>query len=119
MDIIIQTKPIARKQYKCDWCGLTIEKGEKHESQILKDETIYNWRNHLRCAEIARKLDMFDFCDNEGLTKDAFQNIITDKYCSIANISIANFDDYCDLPDFKIQLDAVCAKYLTTKTKKK
>lgn len=108
MDIISQTKPKARKEYKCDWCGLIVKKGEKHESSVLKSEgEIYNWRNHLRCAEIARKLDMFDYCDDEGLSKDAFQETISDEYASLKNI-----DDYGDLPDFKIQLDTVCAEYL-------
>ena len=106
MDIISSTKPKARKEHKCGWCGLTIGKGEKHESSVLKSEgEIYSWRNHFRCAEIAHKLDMFNWCD-EGLSLDAFHESISDEYASIKNIGFE------DLPSFKIQLDAVCAEYL-------
>ncbi|MCP4764394.1 MAG: hypothetical protein GY870_21650 [archaeon] len=107
MEIISTTKLKARKKYKCDWCGLKIKKGEKHQSQALKDNgEIYNWRNHIRCAEIAKKLEMFDYCDGEGLTKDAFQNTISDEYAEIKNV------EFEDLPAFKIQLDVVCEEYL-------
>ena len=106
MDTISISKPKARKEYQCDWCGLTIKKGEKHESQVLKDEVIYNWRNHIRCAKIAQKLKMFDYCDDEGLSKDAFQDTISDEYTSIKNV------EFEDLPSFDVQLDVVCSKYI-------
>jgi len=105
MDTISSTEPKARKNHKCDWCGLTIKKGEKYQLQILKTETIYNWRNHIRCADIAHKLDMFDYCD-DGLSGDSFQETISDEYISIKNI------DFEDLPSFEVQLNAVCSEYL-------
>lgn len=105
METISSTEPKAQKIYKCDWCGLDIRKGEKHQSTVIKHETIYNWRNHIRCSEIACKLDMFDYCE-DGLSKEAFQETISDEYASIKAI------DFEDLPSFGVQLNAVCAEYL-------
>lgn len=65
------TTPIARKQYRCIWCGQWIEKGEKHvvfrnifEGRINAD------RYHNECHD-AMLTDDFD--QDEGFTPHSYK----------------------------------------------
>lgn len=62
----------ARKPHRCDYCGETIEKGERYQIATLKfDGELYNWRNHERCGRIAAEI--WDFIDpDEGMSEDDF-----------------------------------------------
>lgn len=106
MDVIRETRPKAQKDHICDWCELPIKKGAKYHSAIIVDTEIYNWRNHIRCMSIADKLNMFDCVVDGGLDASGFREIISDEYLSMNNAYNK------PLPDFKIQLDAVCDKHL-------
>lgn len=66
--------PTARKEHKCMCCGGVINVGDKYERQtIIYDGQIYDWVCHLECQKITGLLNMFDYCNDEGVTADYFQ----------------------------------------------
>ena len=77
---IKDSHPIARKEHICELCGCRINKGQKYYRQTnVYDGCIYDWIEHEECREIASELDMYDECDDEGLSPDCFEEII-DNY---------------------------------------
>ena len=99
MNQISKSKPTARKDHKCDWCELPILKDEKYERSTNEYEgNIYTWKNHITCALIADKLNMFDHCD-EGLTGEDFQECIKDEYSQIMS---DEHSDVYESPNFEI-----------------
>lgn len=72
MVILKETTPTARKEHVCDLCCCKIEIGEKYHRQTIADGTVQDVISHIDCMEIAKKLDMFEDCDDEGLSSDAF-----------------------------------------------
>lgn len=81
MPTVLETaKRKARKEHRCDFCGLKIEVGEIYEDQTaVYDGELYHWKSHFSCKKLARELNMYDYCDDEGLTADAFQEYV-DQY---------------------------------------
>jgi len=76
-ELIEQTTPRARKEYRCNLCGCTIHKGEKHICQRCKDEgRIYSFRTHIACMDITNKLDM----DMSELDEDSFSDGFDDYF---------------------------------------
>ena len=76
---IKDSHPIARKEHICELCGCKINKGQKYYRQINAfDGRIYDWIEHEECREIASKLDMYDECDDEGLSSEVFEEILDD-----------------------------------------
>jgi len=84
-ELLSISKPKARKDHKCDYCKQIIPKGTIYETQLLKNDDLYRWRNHLTCQEIAVKLKLFDDCDDEGVTGDFFRECICEEYKVITN----------------------------------
>ena len=93
METISSTKPKARKEHKCNWCGGIIKVGEIYERQFLKYDEVYVWKNHIICSEIANKLLMFENYD-EGLDDSDFCEHIKEEFHNIQTT-----DDY-KTPDF-------------------
>lgn len=61
----------ARKTHTCDFCGGTIEKGEKYNHGVYKDDLIFEWKSHMRCDFIAAEI--WDLADpDEGMTEEDF-----------------------------------------------
>ena len=107
MDILSNTTPKARKQYKCNFCLLPIIKGEKHDCQVVVYDGIYTWRSHFECGLLAHALKLYDDCD-EGVTDDLFHEAVIEEYRTI----IDTWNPHYDLPEFRIMLEAVKKKYL-------
>lgn len=73
---INRRNPIARKQHKCNFCGGIIEKGEKNDNATLEfDGTVYTWKSHLHCLNIASEIDDYD---EEGISEDDFATWINE-----------------------------------------
>ena len=88
---IKDSHPIARKEHICELCGCKINKGQKYYRQTnVYDGRIYDWIEHEECLEIASKLDMYDECDDEGLSSEVFEEIL-DNY-----IHREHYDDITD-----------------------
>lgn len=52
------TTPKAAKDYRCEWCGEAIPKGEKHQHYVgVWDGEWQNWRMHDECYEDATDND--------------------------------------------------------------
>ncbi len=46
------THPVGRKDYRCEWCGETILRGEKHTQFTgMWEGEFQNWRMHDECHE--------------------------------------------------------------------
>lgn len=70
-EVINETFPKARKEYKCQLCGCNINKGTIHYCQVAKAEgKICAFRMHKECTDLLSKLDPIDFDDFEGLLDD-------------------------------------------------
>jgi hypothetical protein len=56
--------PVARKQYRCEWCGEPIKIGEKHPQFVGKwEDEFQSWRMHSECYEATSRDDL-----SEGFT---------------------------------------------------
>jgi hypothetical protein len=56
------TKPRARKEYSCSWCGEKIIRGETHQSRTYKNGGDFNSsREHTECAAAMSTLNFNDW----------------------------------------------------------
>lgn len=79
-DLLKESSPVARKEHKCMYCGCIIPVGEKYSRDtLIYDGTVYDWVAHEDCCDVATLLDMFDYCDDDGLGMDSFQEYL-DEY---------------------------------------
>lgn len=73
MEVLRNTTPTARKEYKCEFCGGIIAIGEKYDRQTYAyDSSAYGWITHCDCSKVAHDLDVYDGCDDNGLNSDGF-----------------------------------------------
>ena len=66
----IVSKPYGRKDYRCEWCGQKILRGEQHIHFVGRWEGEFqDWRMHPECYDAANKegdlIDGFTPFDNE------------------------------------------------------
>ena len=64
----------ARKNHRCDYCGVIIKKGEKYSYQKSIDGGIfYEWHAHLACSRVASGI--WDYCDpDDGMSNQDFED---------------------------------------------
>ncbi len=81
METISYQKEVkANKEHRCNFCCEKIKQGETYVTSTHKqDETVYDWKTHKHCSEIADRLKMYEDCD-EGLTDEGFQETIHSEY---------------------------------------
>lgn len=62
----------ARKAHKCDWCGKTIQKGERYKYQTyLWDGDFYDWKSHEACSRVVSAI--WEYCEpDEGMGESQF-----------------------------------------------
>lgn len=107
MEQISDTIKSARKEHKCNLCEGIIKVGESYSHQVNKENGApYTFKTHLKCGEIASKLDMFADCD-DGLTAYDFYNNICEEYYTAINET-----DGCYSVPFQEKLKAVCDHHL-------
>lgn len=103
-------KVVARKKHICSYCYGPIEKGEPYTTATLKYDEVYRWKEHIACAELVQKLNMFDWVYEEGLTAEDFQENITNTYVEILKEQ-GKYDydkrEYQQLPEFQERLKLV------------
>lgn len=103
MDILSNKNVKSRKNHSCNYCGIEIAKGEIYNRQVSVYDGIYTWKSHLRCQEIASKLNMFDYCD-EGVTDQDFTDFINDAYCDISDEELTFKDRLKTVCDFHLNI---------------
>jgi hypothetical protein len=93
----------ANKEHSCYFCCEKIRQGETYVTSTHKqDGTIYDWKAHKHCSEIASRLKMYDDCD-EGLTGEGFQEGIHSEYFDLI-LSLFEKEDLKKYPDVIQQL---------------
>ena len=70
--------PTARKEHECMFCGRMIKKGEKYHRMTLLNDYVYDWVECEKCEFVSHELNMYDDCDDEGLSEDSFQENINE-----------------------------------------
>lgn len=113
METIYRHKPKANKEHKCSWCNQIIKKGHHYDYSINKFEgVIYTWKNHFHCAQLANKLNWFEYAD-EGLTGDDFIECAKNEYIEIMVKTQPDFYESKDFvyPKFSEQLELVLRHY--------
>lgn len=109
METLSQKKVKARKDHKCNYCCEVINSGEIYQnSSHVYDGTVYTWKAHQMCCDIASHLDMYSWCD-EGVTQEDFHTFIREKYNDLM-IGNEDYDAKHPKPCFKEVLDYVCTK---------
>lgn len=85
-----ETKAI--KEHRCSFCNGIIRIGNTYmKSTHVHDGTIYDWKTHKRCADLADKMKMYDDAD-EGVTDEIFQETVSCKYFNLM-LSLFNEDE--------------------------
>lgn len=70
--ILSESRPTARKEHKCDFCGHAIPVGEKYNLQVGVYDGFYTWKSHVACEELAYLLDMYDNANDGRVDSDYF-----------------------------------------------
>ena len=79
-DFISFDKLTAKKKQRkgCDFCGGEIQIGETYNKHVYAGEgTIWTWKSHLNCYNLAVKLDWFD---QDGLSQNDFYDHVDDTF---------------------------------------
>ncbi len=76
MELIDESKPIARKEHICDLCSRKISKGQRYRKQFIRDDSgeVWSFKGHEECFELTSIIDFIDYY--EGVDCDAFEEAI-------------------------------------------
>lgn len=104
METISYQKEVkANKEHRCNFCCEKIRQGETYVTSTHKqDGTVYDWKTHKHCSEIADRLKMYEDCD-EGLTDEGFQESIYSEYFDLM-LALFEKEDLKKYPDVVQQL---------------
>ena len=77
MELINESNPIARKEYRCELCNRIIHKGQRYRRQFIRDDGGEAWafKGHEECCDLTSIIDFSDYY--EGVDRDAFEEAIT------------------------------------------
>ena len=77
MELIDESKPIARKDYVCDLCSRIISKGQRYRRQFIRGDSgeVWSFKGHEECCELISIIDFSDYY--EGVDNYAFEEAIT------------------------------------------
>lgn len=76
MDHISKSNPKANKNHICMWCNGIIKKGEVYHKQVLKNDYIYEWKNHEKCSKLYQELKMYDHDAGYGIDNETFMECV-------------------------------------------
>lgn len=77
MELIDESKPIARKEYRCELCNRIIHKGQRYRRQFIRGDggEVWSFKGHEECYELTSIIDFSDYY--EGVDNYAFEEAIT------------------------------------------
>ena len=99
----------AIKEHRCNFCYQKILTGSIYVKSVWKADSIYAWKTHNHCADIATKLKMYEDSD-DGVDSDAFSEHIKNEYQNIIMQINPNAKDIV-FPKFLERLYFVCKNY--------
>ena len=82
----------AIKEHRCNFCYQKILTGSIYVKSVWKVDSVYAWKTHKHCADIATKLKMYEDSD-EGVDSDAFSEHIKNEYQNIVMKTAPNCKD--------------------------
>jgi len=63
----VEKEHAARKQHRCEWCGETIEPGERYAYFAGYNDDFYAYKMHLECRDAERReWREYPGCEYEG-----------------------------------------------------
>jgi len=77
MELIDESKPIARKEHICNLCSRKISKGQRYRRQFIRGDggEIWSFKSHEECCELTSIIDSSDYY--EGFDCYVFEEAIT------------------------------------------
>lgn len=77
MELIDESKPVARNDYICDLCSRKISKGQRYRRQFIRGDCgdVWSFKGHDECCELTSIIDFSDYY--EGVDDYAFEEAIT------------------------------------------
>lgn len=88
---------IAKKEHTCNYCGEKILPKTKYSiSTHVLDDRIYDWKSHLHCEDLVKKLKMHDNTDGYWVTGEDFFETISEEFYTLLykNFSIEDAIKY-------------------------
>ena len=76
-------KTKARKEHKCDLCGLKIDVGAIYLRSTHKTDDFYSFKSHLYCVELIQKLQP-TLKYNNGFRTNNFIELIKNKHADFS-----------------------------------
>lgn len=102
-----ETETLSKKEHVCDFCTEKIRIGEKYLSSSHKnDGSVYTWKSHKYCSDLAKRLKMYENCSDDGVTTEDFCEIIKEEFFSILTSPIS-YDEKIKLSEIIVQLKNV------------
>lgn len=87
----------AKKEHRCNFCNYVITTDTKYmKSTHIHADQVYDWKTHKHCAELATKMDMYEYCD-DGLTMDDFMAAVSDKHGDILTGQLPDSPGFGDI----------------------
>lgn len=99
VQILSKKDVLARKNHRCDYCGLPIETGSLYErTGLIYDDGPYTWKSHKHCEDFAHDFNFYDDIDDEGLSGDSFRTGVWELYRFIMR---EKFNEIYESKEFK------------------
>lgn len=77
IEILLNKIRKANKNHICDFCGFTINKGDRYSiSSIVDSGTVYTWKSHISCEKLCSIFDEY----NEGMSSNEFWDRVVETY---------------------------------------
>lgn len=84
MPELISTKTIfkARKQHVCSYCGGLIDVGERYTLSFIKNDGVYEWKEHEYCNSVAEEFFQSGYFvdDGDGMFAEDFENLVSELH---------------------------------------
>lgn len=74
------TEVKAIKAHCCDFCSESIRIGQVYLKSVHKRDTVYSWKTHKYCGELADKMKLYEDardCGYEGVDGDFFMESVS------------------------------------------
>lgn len=88
------TEVKAIKLHHCDFCNEPIRIGQVYLKSVHKGDTVYSWKTHKYCGELADKMKLYDDardCGYEGVDQDFFMESVSCRHDDILTSMLTEY----------------------------